>query len=107
MRLYILGPAFGLPSIDANCIAAVALVKAHCESTGEPWELIVNYEPVLDSQLPLLQHNAASFSGFSAIARYVADTSGSILGSPGDLSLEQRAEATASVLSTATASRRS
>lgn len=95
MRLYILGPAFGLPSIDAECVAAVALVKSHCESTGQEWELVASHEVPADTQLPLLEDHTVLSSGFGAICRHLADSSGNISGLAADLTDEQRADATA------------
>lgn len=95
MRLYILGPAFGLPSIDAECIAAVALVKTCCESTGQNWELVASHEATSGTHFPLLEDDGASYSGFSVIARHLTDASGNIAGLAADLTSEQSAEAAA------------
>ena len=97
MKLYILGPAFGLPSIDAECIAAVALVKSHCESISEPWSLVASHDPPPGSRLPLLENRGRSSSGFNSIAKHLADDSGNIPGLAGHLSPEQGADATALV----------
>ncbi|KAL1297910.1 hypothetical protein AAFC00_006425 [Neodothiora populina] len=95
MRLHILGPAFGLPSIDAECIAAVALVKSYCESIEKPWELIASHEAPQGAQLPFLVEDNVFCSGFSSIARHLTDESGHISGLAVDLSSEQRADAIA------------
>jgi len=97
MRLYILGPAFGLPSIDAECIAAVALVKSHCESIGESWSVVASHEPPHGSRLPLLENRGKLSSGFNSIAKRLADESGNVSGLAGHLSPEQGADATALV----------
>lgn len=98
MKLHILGPAFGLPSIDAECIAAVALVKTHCESINEHWELVASHEAAPGTRLPSLEDNNKSYSGFSSIARHLSDASGNISGIASDLTAEQRADSSALVL---------
>lgn len=99
MKLYILGPAFGLPSIDAECIAAVALVKSHCQSANTSWELIASHEAPSDTNtsahLPLLQDGDGSFSGFNSIAEHIVHSTGTISGLAADLNPSQRADATA------------
>ena len=44
LQLYVLGPAYGLPSIDAECNAAVALLKSHFGSDQDGWEIIPTHE---------------------------------------------------------------
>ncbi|KAF2720000.1 hypothetical protein K431DRAFT_339663 [Polychaeton citri CBS 116435] len=71
IQLQVLGPAFGLPSIDAECNAAVALLKSFLAKAGTPWELV----PVHDErQAPCLVVDAGSrHTGFGNIARYVEE----------------------------------
>lgn len=95
MKLYILGPAFGLPSIDAECIAAVALVKTYCENNNQSWELIASHEPTPGARLPLLEDRSASYPGFNVISSHLADASNNIPGLAADLTPEQRADAAA------------
>lgn len=45
LELHIWGPAFGLPSIDAECIAAVAYLNASLPLTA--WTLVASYDPSL------------------------------------------------------------
>ena len=66
MRLYILGPAFGLPSIDAECVAAVALLQLQC-AEGE-WRLIPTHDQ--KRRLPCLVDGGKHVDGFQNIARY-------------------------------------
>lgn len=95
MRLHILGPAFGLPSIDAECIAAVALVKLYCQSTEQTYELVASYETSDEARLPLLEDGATARSGYGAISRYLTDSAGNISGLASDLAREQRGHAVA------------
>lgn len=76
MQLHILGPAFGLPSIDAECIAAVALVKTYCESEGRSWELVPAYHGPAGSTLPTLHDGESLHRGYRNIARHLGDKSG-------------------------------
>lgn len=88
MRLFILGPAFGLPSIDAECIAAVALVKQRVRE-GE-WTLIPTHDQT--RRIPYLEAGDEYISGFENIVRYL-DTK--YPGSSPSLSATQRADSTA------------
>jgi sorting and assembly machinery component 37 len=40
LELHVWGPAFGLPSIDAECLAAIAYLR-HCLNDGE-WVLVAS-----------------------------------------------------------------
>ncbi|KAK3075992.1 hypothetical protein LTR53_000169 [Teratosphaeriaceae sp. CCFEE 6253] len=66
MELFILGPAFGLPSIDAECVAAVALLQL---LNRNDWTLV----PTHDDRrgLPLLVSNDRHICGFTNIVRYL------------------------------------
>ncbi|KAK3711704.1 hypothetical protein LTR37_009481 [Vermiconidia calcicola] len=88
MKLYVLGPAFGLPSIDAECSAAVALLRLRL-AEGE-WSIV----PTSDQtrRLPYLRNGDNSVTGFKNIARYIEQSQG-ILSPP--LDEKQRADATA------------
>jgi len=66
MRLYVLGPAFGLPSIDAECAAAIALLQWH--QPGD-WRIIPTHDNSL--KLPLLVDAAEELAGFRSIARHL------------------------------------
>ncbi|KAK4547179.1 hypothetical protein LTR36_001400 [Oleoguttula mirabilis] len=72
MQLFVLGPAFGLPSIDAGCNAAIALLQLR--RGDEAWQLI----PTANDQLhlPLLVDGDKQFAGFANISRHVADGDG-------------------------------
>ncbi|TKX21077.1 putative outer mitochondrial membrane transport complex protein [Elsinoe australis] len=71
MRLHILGPAFGCPSIDAQCNAAVALVKEEASKQGKKWELVCAVDNFED--LPFLEDEEKLYHGFSSIARHLRD----------------------------------
>ena len=83
-----LGPAFGLPSIDADCIAAVALVKQRVED-GE-WSLVPTHEQT--RRLPFLEDGERCIEGFNNVGRYL-DEHHSHRGSA--LNDQQRANSTA------------
>lgn len=76
VQLYVLGPAFGLPSIDAECNAAVALLNSRLSADYDAllWELIPTHE--LNTPVPCLVDNDRRISGFSNIARHVSQLSG-------------------------------
>ncbi|EMC94872.1 hypothetical protein BAUCODRAFT_43812, partial [Baudoinia panamericana UAMH 10762] len=66
IRLHVLGPGFGLPSVDAECIAAIALLKL--QLPPELWTLIPTHD---DSYgLPLLDDGSDQVFGFHNIVRY-------------------------------------
>lgn len=70
MQLFILGPAFGLPSIDAECNAAVALLQLRAEGT---YTLIPTHEQ--QERLPRLVDGPKEISGFVNIVRHLANSS--------------------------------
>ncbi|KAG9558074.1 hypothetical protein KCU71_g11513, partial [Aureobasidium melanogenum] len=96
MKLHILGPAFGLPSIDAECIAAVALIERYTQGSSQAWALVASHEAVPGTRLPFLQVGDETYSGFDRIAQYLVDTSGSTVpGLATNLTAQQQADATA------------
>lgn len=96
MRLHILGPAFGLPSLDAECIAAVALLKRYSTGSGQHWELVASHEAPTGAQLPFLEVDGERYSGFDRIAHHLIEASGSsVPGLTTNLTPQQRADATA------------
>lgn len=70
MQLFILGPAFGLPSIDAECNAAVALLQLRAEGT---YTIVPTHEQ--QEQLPRLVDGETQIPGFINIVRHFADNS--------------------------------
>nr|POF02590.1 metaxin-like protein [Quercus suber] len=71
IQLHVLGPAFGLPSIEAECIAAIALLQTHV--SGQ-YEIVPGC--TTNPRLPLLITNdSGRISGFRNIARYLRNKS--------------------------------
>jgi sorting and assembly machinery component 37 len=68
MQLYILGPAFGLPSIDAECNAAVALLQLR---VPERYTVIPTHHRA--TRLPCLIDGKTRIWGYNSIARHLAD----------------------------------
>ncbi|ETN38780.1 uncharacterized protein HMPREF1541_06818 [Cyphellophora europaea CBS 101466] len=74
-ELHIWGPAFGLPSIDATCLAVVAYCR-ECVPTGK-WTLIPadpSRNPL--GQLPALRDGNTWVAGFNDIVDYLEASSG-------------------------------
>ncbi|KEQ70580.1 hypothetical protein M436DRAFT_13314, partial [Aureobasidium namibiae CBS 147.97] len=96
MKLHILGPAFGLPSIDAECIAAVALIERYTQGSSQAWALVASHEAAPGTHFPFLQVGDETYSGFDRIAQYLVDASGSTVpGLATNLTAQQQADATA------------
>ncbi|KAH8179225.1 outer mitochondrial membrane transport complex protein [Sarocladium implicatum] len=72
LDLHIWGPAFGLPSIDPECIAAVAYFHSAASSPAD-WRLIPSNDPSLTpaNLLPALNHDGVWTSGYANIIRYL------------------------------------
>ncbi|KAF2764601.1 hypothetical protein EJ03DRAFT_19184 [Teratosphaeria nubilosa] len=70
VELHILGPAFGLASIDSRCLAAVALLQLHLPSE---YRLVPTQTE--QDRLPLLIDNGNRIYGFNNIVRHL-DVSG-------------------------------
>ena len=73
MQLHILGPAFGLPSIDPDCIAAVAILKTYCEKHNQSWELIPAHDNVGGSSFPVLYDGSATVRGYRNIVKHLGE----------------------------------
>lgn len=69
MKLYILGPAFGLPSIDPGCNAAVALLRALEETVS--WEVTISHDE--DSTLPRLEDGGSTYYGLKSIIDHLKE----------------------------------
>ncbi|ORY02480.1 Tom37 C-terminal domain-domain-containing protein [Clohesyomyces aquaticus] len=71
LELHVWGPAFGLPSIDADCIAAVAYF--HHTVPPPQWILVADIQTSVGPQYecPFLIDGNARISGFSAIISYL------------------------------------
>ena len=74
-ELHIWGPAFGLPSIDAPCLATVAYLK-QCLPPNT-WALIPSSDPALNplGQLPALKDGEVWVAGYRNIVNYLRDSS--------------------------------
>ena len=68
LHLHVLGPAFGLPSIDAECIAAAALLRLYVE---EGWTISPSHDQA--RRLPRLIDGHESIYGFSNIAKHLGE----------------------------------
>lgn len=87
-ELFVWGPAYGLPSIDPECNAAVALFSTYCNAE---WVLYAHHDPRLvragsasasapaltagsapasATTFPCLRHGDVLVSGFAAILDY-------------------------------------
>jgi sorting and assembly machinery component 37 len=90
LQLHVLGPAFGLPSIDAECNAAVALLQSHFNGNQDAWEIIPTHEH--QTTLPYLRDNDTTVYGYSALAQHVSDI---LQTTPKSLTAKQAADSTA------------
>ncbi|KAI1077669.1 outer mitochondrial membrane transport complex protein-domain-containing protein [Whalleya microplaca] len=90
LRLHVWGPAFGLDSIDPECIAAIACFD-HVVSSGD-WTLIASNDAAVspDHVLPALNHRGTWTSGYTNIVSYLAKHG--ILQIDDDLTPLQRAD---------------
>ncbi|KAH8600979.1 Tom37 C-terminal domain-containing protein [Bisporella sp. PMI_857] len=91
LQLHVWGPAFSLPSLDPQCLAAIAYLQ-QAVPRGE-WELIASSNPALSptstalsssflgsdadfiDELPALRNGEIWIGGFRNIARYIAEYS--------------------------------
>lgn len=71
LELHIWGPAFGLPSIDPESLAALSYL-GHVVPPGD-WSLIASNDAALspDQALPALHHNGTWTSGYTNIVTYL------------------------------------
>ncbi|KAL7943120.1 Tom37 C-terminal domain-containing protein [Trichoderma barbatum] len=71
LQLHVWGPAFGLPSIDAECLAIIAYF--HNALPLGSWSLIPSNDPAVSPSnlLPALQHDGKWTSGFQPIVQYL------------------------------------
>jgi sorting and assembly machinery component 37 len=70
LQLHVWGPAFGLPSIDADCLAAIAYLRRVLPR--DEWVLVPTSEPARLplGQLPALKHRDTWITGFDDIVNY-------------------------------------
>lgn len=101
LDLHVWGSAFGLPSIDPECLAIITYL--HNASPTTQWRIIPSNDPSLTpaNQLPALHHDGAWIGGFGPIVDYLTSSSASSPSQPlcrnldHDLTPSQRADALA------------
>ncbi|KAI1477093.1 hypothetical protein K445DRAFT_195811 [Daldinia sp. EC12] len=100
LELHVWGSAFGLDSIDPECLAAVACFRSCIPR--QDWTLIASNDAAVSSEyrLPALSHKGNWVSGYSDIVSYL--TKHGVLHIDDDLTPPQRADtlACASLLAT-------
>ncbi|OQD77544.1 hypothetical protein PENDEC_c002G01642 [Penicillium decumbens] len=71
LQLHVWGPAFTLPSIDAQCLAAIAYCSLVLPK--DSWELVASSDPSVSpaGELPALQNGSAWVSRFRNIVDYL------------------------------------
>ncbi|KAL8827173.1 MAG: hypothetical protein Q9170_007115 [Blastenia crenularia] len=71
LQLHVWGPAFGLPSIDPQCLATIAYLSQAIPQ-GE-WELVASSNPTLTPtrDLPAVRHGSVWIGGFRNIIHYL------------------------------------
>lgn len=74
LELHVYGPAFDLPSIDAQCLAAIVLLRCCHNSTS--WSLVHNRDPSTTpfDNLPAVYDGSLWVYGFHDILRYLVDS---------------------------------
>ena len=70
LELHVWGAAFGLPSIDPPCLAAIALFRQCFEP--EEWVLIPAHDPSASvlGEVPALKHGKTWVAGYASIVKY-------------------------------------
>lgn len=92
LELHVWGPGFGLPSIDAECLGAVAYLR-HCLPKGE-WVVVANSDTKAcpAGELPALKDGDTWVSRFNNIITYLCETSSGDWDLNGSLTRTQRAD---------------
>ncbi|KAI1378837.1 Tom37 C-terminal domain-containing protein [Hypoxylon crocopeplum] len=93
LQLHVWGPAFGLDSIDPECLAAIACFRSFVPR--EDWTLIASNDATVspDYQLPALNHRSNWVSGYARIISYLSGCG--TLSIDDDLTLLQTADSQA------------
>ncbi|OBS26755.1 hypothetical protein FPOA_00697 [Fusarium poae] len=75
LELHVWGSAFGLPSIDPECLAVITYL--HSSNPASAWRLIPSNDPSVSpsNTLPALHHEGVWISGFVPIVQYLTDKS--------------------------------
>ncbi|KAK8016478.1 Tom37 C-terminal domain-containing protein [Apiospora rasikravindrae] len=94
MELHVWGEAFGLPSIDPECLAAISYM-GHVVPQKD-WSVVASNDVSVspDYVLPALHHDGIWTSGYLSIVQYLAAHT-SFSSADGDLTEAQRADALA------------
>ncbi|KAI1621691.1 Tom37 C-terminal domain-containing protein [Exophiala viscosa] len=95
LELHIWGPAFDLPSIDAQCLATTLYLQQCVPQDG--WVLIPSSEPRVSplGELPALRNGDTWVAGFGTIVSYLRDTSDGKWDLDKNLDESQRADSAA------------
>ncbi|PKS08288.1 hypothetical protein jhhlp_005232 [Lomentospora prolificans] len=90
-ELHVWGKAFGLESIDAECLAAIKFCSQAFRGRSHEWSLVESNDPSVcpSHRLPALLHDGIWVSGY----RYIAAHIGRHLQLPDTLTPSQRADA--------------
>ncbi|EQB56662.1 hypothetical protein CGLO_03312 [Colletotrichum gloeosporioides Cg-14] len=74
LELHVWGPAFGLPSVDAECLAAIAYL--HTALPSSEWRLVPSNDPAVDTsnRLPALHANGVWVTGYASIVSHLRTT---------------------------------
>ncbi|KAJ0122462.1 mitochondrial import receptor subunit [Diaporthe amygdali] len=95
-RLHVWGPAFGLASIDAECLATITYLANALQ--GDQWEIVATSPSgVPTHSLPALHETGSGLwsSGFTSITGRLRDLGGDTWDLDRDLDVAQRADSTA------------
>ena len=100
LELHIWGPAFGLPSVDAECLAAVAYLR-HAVNSDE-WVLVASSDPKVcpTGELPALKSGTLWISRYRNIVDYLHKYSAGLSDLDRGLDNLQKADITAYALGT-------
>lgn len=95
LELYVWGPGFGLPSIDAECIGAIAYLRRCLPDEG--WKLVASSDPKACplGELPALKDGDQWVSRFNNIVEYLRDLSNGDWDLDRSLSRKQKADCVA------------
>ncbi|KIW72149.1 hypothetical protein PV04_00368 [Phialophora macrospora] len=95
LELHIWGPAFELPSIDAQCLASILYLR-HCLQDRD-WVLVPSSDPRVSplGELPALLDDDVWVAGYINIVNYLRDVSSGKWDLDKDLDVQQQADNTA------------
>ncbi|KAL8914291.1 MAG: hypothetical protein Q9172_007113 [Xanthocarpia lactea] len=79
LQLHVWGPAFGLPSIEAQCLAAIAYLSQVVPQ--REWQLVASSDPTLSPtrELPALRDDSIWIGGFQNIVAHLLTSYSSFL----------------------------